>query len=89
MQQRAYLSEHQRRIVLLSHLGWRPGQPITTYAQAVTNFWFGTHGGVPIVGVGPMNVPSKKIAEFIVHYAPSNMVKREVAQEVQREYRVE
>lgn len=62
---------------------------MTTYSQAVTNFWFGTRNGVPIEGVGPLGVPSKKIAEFIVHYAPSSMVKREVSEEIKREYRIE
>jgi hypothetical protein len=87
MQRPQYLSEQQRRIVLLGHLGWRIGQPLTAYAKAVQSFWFGTHGGTPIANCSPLQVPSRKIAEFIVHYAPSNLVSNEVRNSVQMEYR--
>lgn len=81
-----YLSEHQKRVVLLGYLGWRPGQPITEYANAATIFWFGTSNGVPIPGRTPMMVPSKKLAEFVAFYAPSNLVDHRTKDAVVREY---
>jgi hypothetical protein len=88
MQRPQFLSEHQKRIVLLGHLGWKVGLPLTEYAKVIQMFWFGTHNGSPIPGRSPLQVPSKKIAEFIVHYAPSHLVSNEVRKSVQMEYRI-
>ena len=88
MQRPQILSEHQRRIVLLGHLGWKVGQPWTEYAKVVQTFWFGTNGGTPIHGRTPLQVPSRKIAEFIVHYTPANLVSNETRKTIQREYRI-
>jgi len=74
--------------MLLGHLGWKVGQPLTEYAKVVQSFWFGTNNGTPIAGRSPLQVPSRKIAEFIVHYAPSNLVSDEIRKTVQREYRI-
>lgn len=81
-----FLSEHQKRIVLLSYLGWKPGLPLTEYANVATVFWFGTHNGEPIPGRNPMQVPSKKLAEFVAFYAPSRLVDSRTKEAVIREF---
>lgn len=83
-----FLSEHQKRIKLLGFLGWRIGQPLTEYAKVVRTFWFGSNNGVPFVQRSPLDVPSRKIAEFIVHYAPSRLISSEIRQSIQQEFRV-
>lgn len=81
-----FLSEHQKRIVLLGYLGWKPGMALTEYANAATIFWFGTKNGEPLPGANPMLVPSKKLAEFVAFYAPSRLVDARTKEAVVREY---
>ena len=81
-----FLSEHQKRVVLLSYLGWKPGMALTEYAKAATIFWFGTNNGIMNPERAPMQVPSRKLAEFVAFYAPSNLVDARIKDHIVREY---
>jgi hypothetical protein len=90
MKKHQRLSDHQRRIQLLAHLGWQPGKPLSEYAGAATTFWFGTRDGKRVPGANPMLVPIRVLAKFVVHYAPHTKLKidRRTVVEIAREYRV-
>lgn len=81
------LSEHQRRIQLLSHLGFIPGKSMGL-GQAVVTWHFGTNNGAPLPGLNPLHVPSWRIAQFLCYYAPSKMVDNALRTSLETEYRL-
>jgi hypothetical protein len=90
MHRKGQLSDSQKRIVLLGHLGWKPGQQLSEYAGAATTFWFGRTNGKLPSGATPMRLPLRNLARFIVRYAPHTKlgIDRKTVEEIAREYRV-